>query len=1157
MKKELSRAELMAKLQAAERRIAELEQTRQTADAKVDAVSTEDNAQRQALRLSLALEAAQAGIWEWNLRTNKDFWSNELWAVYGLEPHSCEPSYQAWRNIIHPEDRELAEQAVQHAAQTGSELKSEWRVVAANGAVRWVMSRGRPIFDEQGQVQRIVGVAIDITERKRIEDKLRMSEARYRLISENAADVIWVMNPASGQFTYVSPSVEKLRGYTPAEIMAQPVSAALTPESLKLVQESMSVTLPEFVAQGSGTRSFVHEVDQPCKDGSIVRTEVTTTYMFNAQGEVEIVGVSRNITERRQAEKAMREKVLRLSLALEAAQAGIWEWDLRTNKNIWSDELWVLYGLKPRSCEPSYEAWRNTIHPEDREPAEQAVQLAAKNGTELKVEWRVLQEDGSIRWVMSRGKPVRDTSGHIERFLGIVLDITERKRAELAFQASEGRYRSLFENMMNGFAYCQMLFDQGRPHDFIYLDVNQAFETLTGLRRVTGKKVSEVIPGIRQNDPELLKIYGRVAVTGVPETFEVYLESLQMWFSVSVYSPQPEYFVAIFDVITERKQVEQALRISQENFERAFEANPAALAITRLVDGKVIKINAAYSRMIGYEPDEILGRSGSDLNMFLDSNTRQEYVQLLQKEGRVRDHEMQLRLKSGAIRNMIVYMEPISFDGENCILTALLDITKRKRAEEKLRESEARFSTIFHASPVGKHIFRLSDGRSVEANEAYLALVGYTPEELIGYTAAELNLFVNPETRRGWIQALRNGQRVQNQDADIRRKNGEIRHVLASLDVIDLNNEPMVLVIASDITDRKRAEEALWESEQRLRAATKPSNMIFAQTDIEARYTWIHNPHPDFDPKAALGKTDIDLADNQGSRTLFEAKRQVIATGVGIKTEIVFPVSDGPRSYDVFIDPLYNVTRRLIGVTTSAYDITEQKRVENELRRSNAELEQFAYVASHDLQEPLRAVAGMVQLLRQRYKGQLDDRADEYIQHAVEASARMQALINDLLDYSRLDRFGKPFEPIPAEKSLQAALANLQISIQESQAHITYDPLPTIMADPTQLIRVFQNLTGNAIKFRGAETPRIHIGAAQEPHVWRFSVSDNGIGIEPQYFERIFLVFQRLHTRREYPGTGIGLSLCKKIIERHGGRIWVESQPGQGTTVYFTIPKRA
>ncbi len=301
-----TKAQLMSELEAAEKRIAKLEQALQKQSPPNDGEQERDLlAERE--RLSLALEAAQAGMWEWDLRTNKNTWSDELWPLYGLELHGCEPSYDAWRSTIHPEDRLQAEQAVQTAAQNTTELRAEWRVMEPGGAIRWLMSRGKPILDSTGQAQRFIGVVIDITDRKQFEEKLLESEARYRLIADNAVDVIWVLDPIAGKFIYVSPSVEKLRGYTPEEVMTQPMDAALTPESLKMVSESLTANLPLFIARGSGTESFIDEVDQPCKDNSIVHTEVTTTYLFNGHGNVEIIGVSRNITERKKAEEKLRE----------------------------------------------------------------------------------------------------------------------------------------------------------------------------------------------------------------------------------------------------------------------------------------------------------------------------------------------------------------------------------------------------------------------------------------------------------------------------------------------------------------------------------------------------------------------------------------------------------------------------------------------------------------------------------------------------------------------------------------------------------------------------------------------------------------------------------------------------------------------------------
>jgi PAS domain S-box-containing protein len=227
-----------------------------------------------------------------------------------------------------------------------------------------------------------------------------------------------------------------------------------------------------------------------------------------------------------------------------------------------------------------------------------------------------------------------------------------------------------------------------------------------------------------------------------------------------------------------------------------------------------------------------------------------------------------------------------------------------------------------------------------------------------------------------------------------------------------------------------------------------------------------------------------------------------------------------------------------------------------ELKRSNADLELFMHIASHDLQEPLRMVAGYTQLLTKRYKGQLDADADEIIGYAIGGANRMRELLQDLVAYSHMTTRGHVLEQVNCNELVEEVLGNLRLSIEESRAVVTHDALPTVPVDIAQLGQLFQNLIGNAIKFRGEKVPRIHVSAERRTDDWLFSVRDNGIGIDPQYAERIFLVFQRLHTKEEYPGTGMGLAICKNIVERHGGRIWVESKLGEGATFYFTLPLR-
>jgi light-regulated signal transduction histidine kinase (bacteriophytochrome) len=233
-----------------------------------------------------------------------------------------------------------------------------------------------------------------------------------------------------------------------------------------------------------------------------------------------------------------------------------------------------------------------------------------------------------------------------------------------------------------------------------------------------------------------------------------------------------------------------------------------------------------------------------------------------------------------------------------------------------------------------------------------------------------------------------------------------------------------------------------------------------------------------------------------------------------------------------------------------------RERVED-LARSNRELEQFAYVSSHDLQEPLRVISGYIGLLQQRSRGKLDLESEQFMEQAIQAAARLQAMIRDLLAYARLGSMPTPATTVDAEGAFQTAVENLDRAIADASATITHDPLPLVLAEDGQIVQVFQNLIANAIKFRSANPPRVHVSAKRVGDDWEFSIKDNGIGMDPKYQDRVFVIFQRLHGRDRYPGTGIGLAICKKIVERHGGRIWYESEgEGRGTTFHFTIPFR-
>ncbi len=370
------------------------------------------------------------------------------------------------------------------------------------------------------------------------------------------------------------------------------------------------------------------------------------------------------------------------------------------------------------------------------------------------------------------------------------------------------------------------------------------------------------------------------------------------------------------------------------------------------------------------------------------------------------------------------------------------------------------------------------------------------------------------------------------------------------------------------VVERKRAEEALRQEREMLDRVLQlsPDHIYFK--DRQSRFTRINLALAKWfglkDPSEAVGKLDSDFFASEHATQAFADEQAIMRTGqsiAGKEEKEAWP--DGRVTWVLTTKTLlFDQQGAAVGIMGVSRDITDRKlselelaRKADELARSNAELEQFAYVASHDLQEPLRMVASYTQLLSRRYKGKLDAEADEFINFAVDGASRMQQLIQDLLSYSRVTTRGKALSLAPAETACSAAIGNLHESIKDSNASVNFGPLPVVLADTTQLTQLFQNLIGNAIKYRNERKPEIQIAAKPDGKEWIFSIRDNGIGIEPQYFERIFQMFQRLHTRKEYSGTGIGLAVCKKIVERHGGRIWVESQPGQGSTFLFTFPK--
>ncbi len=513
------------------------------------------------------------------------------------------------------------------------------------------------------------------------------------------------------------------------------------------------------------------------------------------------------------------------------------------------------------------------------------------------------------------------------------------------------------------------------------------------------------------------------------------------------------------------------------------------------------------------------------------------------------------------------------------------EIADRKVADEALAGERANLQAIFDSVNVGMLLIA-EDGSVRKVNEAVLrwlgkdtlTLDGMQPGDVLGCIhildgagqCGKSAFCATCPIRSTFEAVLSSGRPIHGADAEATLSIGGKRVQLwleVNVDPVIVDGRRHVIVALQDITPRKNAEESLRRSEDLMRAVTDNSPDAIYVKDTESRWL-MANPAVlqivGRSAEQALGKSDLELyTDPQIGQAILENDRLVLALGVPQAMEEIADTPGGRRTFLSIKAPWRDHAGKIIGIVGISHDITERteteealKKAASDLKRSNEDLAQFAHAASHDLQEPLRMVNGFLKLLRDQYSPNLDEKAREYIGYSVEGATRMSQLIADLLAYSQVERKGQELTSTDAGMVLAGALANLRESIAEAQATVTCDRLPTVMADAVQLMQVFQNLIVNAVKFRSPErTCQVHVGVREEGDRWVFSVSDNGIGIPRDAFDRIFVIFQRLHSRSKYAGTGIGLAICKKVVERHGGQIRVESTLGMGTTFYFDLAK--
>jgi PAS domain S-box-containing protein len=626
--------------------------------------------------------------------------------------------------------------------------------------------------------------------------------------------------------------------------------------------------------------------------------------------------------------------------------------------------------------------------------------------------------------------------------------------------------------------------------------------------------------------------------------------------------------------ISVRKEAEKKVAQMEGRYRGLLEAAPDAMVVVNQA-GEIVLLNVQAEKQFGYRRDELVGQKVKNIipqgfaERLIADGTRTAAEALAQQIGTGIELTGQRKDKSEfPIELMLSPLE----SAEGILVTAAIrDISVRKEAEKHLARMEGRYRGLLEAAPDAMVVVNQT-GEIVLLNVQAEKQFGYRRDELVGQKVK--NIIPQGFAERLIADGLRSVEDALAQQIGTgieliaRRKDKSEFPIELMLSPLESAEGILVTAAIRDISVRKEAEKKVVQMEGRYRGlleaapdamvvVNQAGEMVLLNVQAEKQFGYSRDELIGQKVKNIIPEGFAERLVADALRSAEDALAQQIGTGIELtalrKDGTEFPI-------ELMLSPLESAEGIL--VTAAIRDIATRKAAEanllqkmEELNRSNVELGQFAYIASHDLQEPLRMVASYTQLLSRRYKGRLDPDADEFIEFAVDGASRMQRLIQDLLAYSRVGTKGSDLIDTSSEDALQQALMNLRGAITDSGAQVTHDALPNVLADETQLVQLFQNLVGNAIKYQSPGVPRVHISAAKNGEKkWIFSVKDNGLGIDPQYFDRIFGMFQRLHKREEFAGTGIGLAICKKIVERHGGTISVESQRGQGSTFRFALP---
>lgn len=1006
----------------------------------------------------------------------------------------------------------------------------------------------------------------DIEDRKKAEAEILMSERQLDLIYNTVTDSISMFSIEGEncyKFLSVNTSFLEASGLDKDHVIGKYLTDVIP-------EPSVSNMLAKFNEATILKKPMGWEEQIPYPTG--IKTGILSINpVVDDNGNcIRIICSIHDITERKEKEEAIRRSEQDFQSLVNNIDGIVWKADgEKLQLSFVSDRAESLLGYPVAEWVNTPDFWQKHLYDEDREAAVSFSNRCIDEKKSHEFEYRMVAADGKLLWLHNYVSVIIDDDGSLY-LRGIMVDITAGKKSEQALKDGEEKYRSVVEQASDAIFI-------SRPKGNL-IDVNKSGCEMLGYTKeeFSNMNLFEMIPDLKPRDKQQP---GRELLMGgivINEGNLAHKNGLPVPVDITAKMLSDGRIIAIVRNITERRLAERNNRESIERFQRLSQATHDCIWEWNLLTDEVWW-NESFYKLLGYDKDMPIPALFEWTKKMHPADRDKIIVRLKSVRKNTFDFwedEFRYKTESGDYGTALDRAYVLRDDAGVPIrvIGAIVDITERKKTEQQIKDSEQRYRTLFEQNLAGIYQTTIT-GEILTCNNAFYEMLGYSPSHNLLPQSAD-QLYYNSGDRDVFIKEIRKQKKLLNYESILKNRAGNPLHIIENISLYQdpVTKEEILEGIMLDITERKNAEAKLRDSEERYRQIVET-----AQEGI-----WVLNRQHEtlFVNKKLCEILEYPLDEMIGKRNLYfmleEDKEtamvimQKTKNGISENFDFRFVTKTGKHIWaNLSVSPIFDSGQAVSGVLAMVTDITKRKLNEvllkkservldlknKELERKNKELEQFAYVASHDLQEPLRTTTSFVKLLKQQYSGKLDDKAEKYLGFIVDSSDRMKTLIKDLLDYSRI---GNQDEMIPVDcnEILNNVKADLHRAIKDAGAKIISENLPVIMGYPTDIKQLFQNLLINAIKFcKRGTIPLISISAKSKEGYWHFSFTDNGIGIDSVHTDRIFIIFQRLHTRTEYQGSGIGLSHCKKIVELHNGKIWVESELGEGSTFYFTIPE--